>query len=85
MQDIHSNDIPIWAFDSEEEESEASTAENEALKASSLSTAYRKNTYNYQSLLPFAIVGAEEEITVGGRRVLGRTYPWGSVEGKILL
>ncbi|CAG8485262.1 12783_t:CDS:2, partial [Racocetra fulgida] len=31
-------------------------------------------------LLPFAIIGSEEEIIVNGRAVRGRQYPWGIVE-----
>lgn len=33
-----------------------------------------------QALLPFAIVGSEEEIEVGGELVRARRYPWGIVE-----
>jgi cell division control protein 11 len=32
--------------------------------------------------LPFSIIGSDEEITVNGRTVRGRQYPWGAVEGK---
>lgn len=35
-----------------------------------------------QALLPFSIIGSDEEITVNGRSVRGRQYPWGAVEGK---
>jgi septin family protein len=30
--------------------------------------------------LPFAVVGAEQEVLVGDRKVRGRQYPWGVVE-----
>jgi len=30
--------------------------------------------------IPFAIVGADKEIDVGGRKVRGRKYPWGIIE-----
>ncbi|CAJ0764888.1 6264_t:CDS:2, partial [Entrophospora sp. SA101] len=32
------------------------------------------------ALLPFAIIGSEEEIIVNGKPVRGRQYPWGVVE-----
>ena len=35
---------------------------------------------NAQALLPFAIVGSEEEIEVDGQLVRARIYPWGIVE-----
>lgn len=35
-----------------------------------------------KALLPFAIIGSDEEIVVNGRTVRGRQYPWGAVEGK---
>lgn len=33
-----------------------------------------------QALLPFAIVGSEEEIEISGELVRARRYPWGIVE-----
>jgi cell division control protein 11 len=33
-----------------------------------------------QALLPFAIVGSEEEIEIEGQPVRARIYPWGIVE-----
>lgn len=32
------------------------------------------------SRIPFAVVGADHEVEVGGRLVRGRSYPWGIVE-----
>ena len=34
----------------------------------------------FQALLPFAIVGAEDEIEIEGQLVRARIYPWGIVE-----
>ncbi|CAG8808608.1 7430_t:CDS:2, partial [Gigaspora rosea] len=36
--------------------------------------------FKKRALLPFAIIGSEEEIIVNGRAVRGRQYPWGVVE-----
>ncbi|KAJ3323241.1 septin 2 [Boothiomyces sp. JEL0866] len=32
------------------------------------------------SKLPFAVVGSDREVTVGGKKVRGRQYPWGVIE-----
>jgi cell division control protein 11 len=36
--------------------------------------------HRHQSLLPFALVGSEEDIMVNGQTIRGRRYPWGIVE-----
>lgn len=65
MEDIAHYKIPIYNFPYDEEEDDDETVdENNELR----------------SLLPFAIVGSEEEITLNGRRVRCRQYPWGVVE-----
>ncbi len=33
---------------------------------------------------PFAIIGSSREVDVNGRRVRGRKYPWGVIEGDLL-
>lgn len=33
-----------------------------------------------QALLPFAIIGSEEEIEIDGQPVRARIYPWGIAE-----
>ena len=33
-----------------------------------------------RSLMPFAIVGSEDFVEIGGRKVRARQYPWGVVE-----
>ena len=35
-----------------------------------------------QDSLPFAVIGGNTVVEVGGQRVRGRLYPWGVVEGK---
>jgi len=65
MDDISHYNIPIYNFPFDvEEDDEDTVEENSELRA----------------LLPFAIIGSEEEIMVNGRAVRGRQYPWGVVE-----
>ncbi|KAI7882275.1 Septin [Lichtheimia hyalospora FSU 10163] len=62
---IEHYNIPIYNFPYDvEEDDEDTVEENSELRA----------------LLPFAIIGSDEEINVGGRTVRGRQYPWGAVE-----
>jgi septin family protein len=35
-----------------------------------------------QATVPFAVVGCNKVIEVGGRSLRGRSYPWGVVEGE---
>ncbi|KAG2225240.1 hypothetical protein INT45_001463 [Circinella minor] len=65
MEDIEHYNIPIYNFPYDvEEDDEDTIEENSELRA----------------LLPFAIIGSDEEIVVNGRTVRGRQYPWGAVE-----
>ncbi|KAL1919614.1 uncharacterized protein VTP21DRAFT_1545 [Calcarisporiella thermophila] len=65
MEDIEYYNIPIYNFPYDpEEDDEETIEENSELRA----------------LLPFAIIGSEEEVVVNGRTVRGRQYPWGVVE-----
>lgn len=34
----------------------------------------------YQDRVPFAVVGSDKVIDIGGKKVRGRQYPWGVVE-----
>ncbi|KAJ3196638.1 hypothetical protein HK101_008215 [Irineochytrium annulatum] len=65
MEDIAHYKIPIYNFPYDEEEDEEETIEE---------------NNELRSLLPFAVVGSEEEVVVNGRRVRCRQYPWGVVE-----
>ncbi|KAI8854762.1 Septin-type guanine nucleotide-binding (G) domain-containing protein [Chytridium lagenaria] len=40
----------------------------------------RENISEYERFMPFAIIGSDDFIEVGGKKVRGRTYRWGSVE-----
>lgn len=65
MEDIEHYNIPVYNFPYDvEEDDEETIVDNSELRA----------------LLPFAIVGSEEEIEVGGEMVRARQYPWGIVE-----
>lgn len=66
MEDIEYYGIPIYNFPYDEDEDHPDTiAENSELR----------------SLLPFAVVGSEYHVvTPTGEMVLGRAYPWGTVE-----
>jgi cell division control protein 11 len=65
MEDIEHYGIPVYNFPYDpEEDDEETISDNRKLRA----------------LLPFAIVGAEEEIMINGEAVRGRRYPWGIVE-----
>ncbi|KAF9264052.1 GTP binding protein [Marasmius fiardii PR-910] len=65
MEDIEHYDIPIYNFPYDiEEDDEDVVAENLELKA----------------LLPFAVIGSEEEIVTDETTVRARVYPWGIAE-----
>jgi len=65
MEDIDHYDIPIYNFPYDvEEDDEETIQENIELRA----------------LLPFAIIGSEEEVVVNGESVRARIYPWGIAE-----
>eukprot|EP00833_Pecoramyces_ruminatium_P015322 jgi/Orpsp1_1/1189354/evm.model.d7180000071353.1 len=65
MEDIEYYKIPIYNFPYDDEiDDDETIEENNELRA----------------LLPFAVVGSEEEVIINGRRVRCRQYPWGVVE-----
>ncbi|KAJ3719026.1 GTP binding protein [Lentinula guzmanii] len=62
MEDIVQFDIPVYNFPYDvEEDDEDTVEENQELR----------------SLLPFAVMGSEEEIDIDGESVRARVYPWG--------
>lgn len=65
MEDIEHHNIPIYNFPYDPEEDDEETVEENS---------------ELRSLLPFALIGCEEEIMVNGRKVRARQYPWGIVE-----
>lgn len=65
MEDIEHYGIAVYNFPYDvEEDDEETIADNSELRG----------------MMPFAIVGSEEEIVVGGQSVRARSYPWGYVE-----
>lgn len=65
VEDIEHYSIPIYNFPYDvEEDDEDTVADNSELR----------------SMLPFAIVGSEEEVVVDGEPIRARSYPWGIVE-----
>ncbi|KAK7064444.1 Septin spn3 [Favolaschia claudopus] len=65
MEDIEHYDIPVYNFPYDvEEDDEDTIQDNSELRA----------------LLPFAIIGSEEEIELDGQLVRARIYPWGIAE-----
>ncbi|TGZ78244.1 Septin [Ascodesmis nigricans] len=65
MEDIEHYRIPVYNFPYDIEEDDEDTVEENA---------------ELRSLMPFAIVGSEETVEIGGRKVRARQYPWGLVE-----
>ncbi|KAJ3527349.1 hypothetical protein NMY22_g9817 [Coprinellus aureogranulatus] len=65
MEDIDYYDIPVYNFPYDvEEDDEETIQDNSELRA----------------LMPFAVVGSEEEIEIDGQPVRARIYPWGIAE-----
>lgn len=65
MEDIEHYRIPVYNFPYDIEEDDEDTVEENA---------------ELRGLMPFAIVGSEEAVEIGGRKVRARQYPWGVVE-----
>lgn len=65
MEDIEHYRIPVYNFPYDIEEDDEDTVEENA---------------ELRGLMPFAIVGSEDVVEIGGRTVRARQYPWGVVE-----
>src|ERR1700712_4691923 len=65
MEDIEHYRIPIYNFPYDIEEDDEDTVEENA---------------ELRGLMPFAIVGSEDVVEIGGRQGRARQYPWGVVE-----
>ncbi|PSR87258.1 septin [Coniella lustricola] len=65
MEDIEHYRIPVYNFPYDIEEDDEDTVEENA---------------ELRGLMPFAIVGSEDTVEIGGRTVRARQYPWGVVE-----
>jgi len=65
MEDIEYYGIPVYNFPYDvEEDDEETIADNSELRA----------------LLPFAIIGSEDQVEIDGQFIRARIYPWGIVE-----
>lgn len=49
----------------------------------SLYVSFKKEcgVYIFQKSIPFAVVGSNTVVEAGGKKIRGRMYPWGIVEG----
>ncbi|CAJ0554523.1 Ff.00g130360.m01.CDS01 [Fusarium sp. VM40] len=65
MEDIKHYRIPVYNFPYDIEEDDEETIEENA---------------ELRGMMPFAIIGSEDFVEIGGRRVRARQYPWGIVE-----
>eukprot|EP00128_Syssomonas_multiformis_P011827 Colp12_sorted_trinity150504_noHs@17741 len=64
QEEIALNEIQIYTFPIDEDDDEETQEENRQLQAA----------------VPFAVIGSNTVIEVGGHKVRGRQYPWGVVE-----
>jgi cell division control protein 11 len=85
MEDIEHYDIPVYNFPYDvEEDDEETIQDNSELRVSlNLDKEYAiflTSFVSMQALLPFAIIGSEEEIEIDGQPVRARIYPWGIAE-----
>jgi cell division control protein 11 len=62
---LNTIEFPVYNFPYDIEEDDEDTVEENA---------------ELRGLMPFAIVGSEEVVEIGGRKVRARQYPWGVVE-----
>ncbi|ORX53935.1 Septin [Hesseltinella vesiculosa] len=64
LADIQHHKIQIYQAPTYEYDDEETMAENKEI----------------MSKIPFAVVGSDKEVEINGRRVRGRSYPWGLIE-----
>lgn len=43
----------------------------------------QSKAFLFQKCIPFAVVGCNTVVEVNGKRIRGRVYPWGIVEGQL--
>lgn len=83
MEDIEHYDIPIYNFPYDvEEDDEDTIIDNSELRVRNHVFRGRNGCIDFpsQNLLPFAIIGSEEEVEVNGELIRARVYPWGYAE-----
>lgn len=67
LEDIESNGLQIYQFpECDSDEDEEFKQQDRELKAS----------------IPFAVVGSNVVLEVAGKKIRGRQYPWGVVDGE---
>lgn len=68
LQDLETHNIQLYQFpDCDSDEDEDFKQQDRELKAS----------------IPFAVVGSNTVIEVAGKKIRGRQYPWGVVDGNV--
>ena len=84
MEDIGHYDIPIYNFPYDvEEDDEETIQDNAELRVSFLSLDTQPSPASddpFQAMLPFAVIGSEEEVEIDGVLFRARIYPWGIAE-----
>jgi len=65
MQDIEHYDIPVYNFPYDVEEDDEETIQDNS---------------ELRQMMPFAVIGSEEEVELDGQLVRARIYPWGIAE-----
>ena len=89
MQEIQENGIRIYSGEVDDEDE---TAESKELRVREREALVRCNYFTppppplppslLKDAMPFAVVGSNTLLEVNGKRVRGRLYPWGVVEGE---
>ena len=83
MEDIDHYDIPVYNFPYDvEEDDEDTIQDNSELRVREKRFERFKSLILIlpQSMMPFAIIGSEEEVEIDGEPVRARIYPWGIAE-----
>lgn len=45
---------------------------------------FKRQDKELKECIPFAVVGSQNILDVGGKKIRGRQYPWGIVDGKCI-
>ena len=82
MEDIEYYDIPVYNFpyDVEEDDEETIQDNSELRVGCHFAESVSESHHLMQAMMPFAIVGSEDEVEIDGQPVRARIYPWGIVE-----
>lgn len=78
MEDIEHHEIPIYNFPYDvEEDDEETIQDNVELRVRISPSSFIMSLTCCKALLPFAIIGSEEEVVIDGESVRARVFPWG--------